>query len=80
VPDCSELTWRLVRRAWGQGIATEAVGAMLDHARAELGVRLLVAFIQAGNAASRRVAEKMGLQAGDKTLLHGLPQLVYRLD
>ena len=80
LPDCSELTWRLVRRAWGQGIATEAVGAMLDHARAELGVRALVAFIEAGNRASRRVAEKMGLQPAGETLLHGLPQLLYRLD
>ena len=80
LPDCSELTWRLVRLAWGKGVATEAVGAMLDHARAELGVRSLVAFIEAGNAASRRVAEKMGLQPAGETELHGLPQLLYRLD
>ena len=80
LPDCSELTWRLVRAAWGQGIATEAVGAMLDHARAELGVRSLAAFIEAGNRASRRVAEKMGLQPAGETVLHGLPQLFYRLD
>jgi RimJ/RimL family protein N-acetyltransferase len=80
LPNCSELTWRLIRAAWGQGIATEAVSAMLDHAHAELGVRSLVAFIEAGNQASRRVAEKMGLQPAGETLLHGLPQLLYRLD
>jgi|SRR5262245_10706557 len=80
LPGCSELTWRLVRVAWGQGIATEAVAAMLVHARAELGIRSFVAFIEAGNRASRRVAEKIGLQPAGETVLHGLPQLVYRLD
>jgi len=69
-----------VRVAWGQGIATEAVAAMLVHARAELGIRSFVAFIEAGNRASRRVAEKNGLQPTGETVLHGLPQLVYRLD
>jgi len=80
LPDCSELTWRLVRAAWAQGIATEAVSAMLDHARAELDVRSLVAFIEAGNGASRRLAEKIGLQPAGEALLNGLPQLLYRLD
>jgi RimJ/RimL family protein N-acetyltransferase len=80
LPGCSEFTWRLVRAAWGQGIATEAVDAMLGHARADLGVRSFVAFIEAGNRASRRVADKIGLQPAGETVLHGLPQLVYRLD
>jgi RimJ/RimL family protein N-acetyltransferase len=80
LPACSELTWRLARVAWGQGVATEAVAAMLGHARAELGIRSVVAFIEAGNQASRRVADKIGLQPAGETVLHGLPQLTYRLD
>ena len=80
LPDCSELTWRLVRAAWGRGVASEAVRAMLDHARAALDVRSVVAFIEAGNGASRRVAEKMGLLPAGETVLNDLPQLLYRLD
>jgi len=80
LPDCSELTWRLMRTAWGQGIATEAVRVMLDHARGDLGVRSFVAFIEAGNRASRRVAEKIGLLPTGEAVLHGYRQLVYRLD
>lgn len=80
LPGCTALTWRLARAHWGRGVASEAVGAMLRHAREDLGMRSFVAFIHADNQASRRVADKVGLRPAGETELNGYRQLVYRLD
>jgi RimJ/RimL family protein N-acetyltransferase len=80
LPGCTALTWRLGRPHWGRGIASEAVGAVLRHAREDLGLSDFVAFIHADNGASQRVADKVGLRPAGETVLHGYRQLVYRLD
>lgn len=49
----------LARDAWGQGFATEALGAMVDLAR-DLRVARLYAPFHPDNLASRRVLEKCG--------------------
>jgi len=56
-----ELGWRLARRAWGRGLATEGATAARDWALGELGMPDLISIIHPENAASRRVAEKLGL-------------------
>jgi RimJ/RimL family protein N-acetyltransferase len=53
----AELGYVLGRAYWGRGYATEAVGALLDHARA-LGLRQLEAYSFVENPASARVLEK----------------------
>ena len=45
-----------------QGIATEAVSAMLDHCFDELGLHRVQAFIHPDNRASRALAEKLGFR------------------
>lgn len=45
-----------------QGLATEAVSAMLDHCFGELRLHRLQAFIHPDNVASRRLAEKLGFR------------------
>jgi [ribosomal protein S5]-alanine N-acetyltransferase len=55
----AELGYGLGRAYWGRGYATEAVGAMLDHARL-LGLRRLEAYSFLDNQASARVLEKAG--------------------
>lgn len=45
----------------GQGYATEAVGALVDYAFATLGADVVRAYADAGNVASVRVGEKVGL-------------------
>lgn len=55
-----ELTWTIARPHWNRGIATEAAVAVLDWAAETLPVRDLVSMIPSANAASRRVAEKIG--------------------
>jgi [ribosomal protein S5]-alanine N-acetyltransferase len=54
-----ELGYGLGRAYWGRGYATEAVGAMLDHARS-IGLRRLEAYSFVDNPASARVLEKAG--------------------
>lgn len=50
------------RTAWGQGAATEAMAALVDHAFDDLLLHRLELHIAADNAASHRVAEKLGFQ------------------
>jgi len=57
-----EIGWRLRRAAWGHGYATEAAKDVLRHGFTTLGLEEIVADIDPANAASRRVAEKIGLR------------------
>jgi RimJ/RimL family protein N-acetyltransferase len=58
--DDIELAYRVARAAWGRGIASEAAGALVDHALATLGLPRLVAVTYPDNRASQRVLEKLG--------------------
>ncbi|MEX2319241.1 MAG: GNAT family N-acetyltransferase, partial [Bauldia sp.] len=56
-----EVGWRLARESWGNGYATEAAGAAVDHAFGTLGIEALVSFTTEWNQRSRRVMEKIGM-------------------
>jgi RimJ/RimL family protein N-acetyltransferase len=60
-PDEMELGYRLKRRAWGRGLATEGARALLERAGGEWGYAKICARTLAGHLASRRVMEKAGL-------------------
>jgi RimJ/RimL family protein N-acetyltransferase len=47
---------------WGNGFATEAARALIDHAFADLGHEAIIAGARISNPASRRVLEKCGFQ------------------
>jgi RimJ/RimL family protein N-acetyltransferase len=57
-----ELVYVIASAAWGQGFATEAGRAIRDHALTALDCRRLVALIHPDNAASERVAGKLGFR------------------
>ena len=57
-----ELGYRLHRRAWGQGYATEGSRALIDKGFVEHGVERVNAETMAVNVGSRRVMEKAGLR------------------
>lgn len=57
-----EIGYRLVRRAWGQGVASEAGRAVLDYGFRALGLDPIVGVAHPDNGASRRVLEKLGLR------------------
>ncbi|UCH74260.1 MAG: GNAT family N-acetyltransferase [Rhodospirillales bacterium] len=56
----AELGFWIGRGDWGQGYATEAASRMIEFARDSLGVARITATAAAGNAASRRVLDKLG--------------------
>ena len=60
--DGLELGYWLGVPYWGQGYATEAVRAMIDHAFGDLQQETLQAGARVSNPASRRVLEKCGFQ------------------
>ncbi|HJQ56163.1 MAG TPA: GNAT family N-acetyltransferase [Vineibacter sp.] len=55
-----EVGYILARAHWGRGLATEAVAALLRHCIDSLGTHRVEAMIAAENAASRRLAERLG--------------------
>jgi len=57
-----EVGYRLAKRFWGMGLATEAAMASLRFGFEVLGLDRIVAVAQPANAASCRVLEKIGLR------------------
>jgi [ribosomal protein S5]-alanine N-acetyltransferase len=57
-----EIGWTVHERFWGQGYASEAALRMLAFAFTDLKAHRVVAFCNAGNIASRRVMEKVGMR------------------
>ena len=57
-----EIGWRLRADAWGQGYAQEAAAASLAWAWQNLSCPRVVAITAAGNAKSRRLMERLGMQ------------------
>ena len=72
-----EIGYRLRRDCWGIGLATEAARACRDYGFKHAGLRRLISIIESENAASIRVAEKMGMTLAKRATFHGIPVLVY---
>jgi len=73
-----ELPWSIESRFHGEGFATEAAIASAECAR-ELGFEDAIALILPANAASRRVAEKVGFSRSGECEHAGMTHLLYRL-
>ena len=58
---CVEIGWRLARRFWGRGYATEGALAAVEVGFERLGLREIVSFTVPANARSIRVMEKIGM-------------------
>lgn len=56
-----EIGWRFVRKAWGNGHATESARAALDHAITDVGLTDIVSYTGAGNLRSQAVMKRLGL-------------------
>ncbi|CAN2532940.1 Acetyltransferase [Methylocapsa aurea] len=85
---CVEIGWRLAYPYWGQGYATEAATAALDHAFHALSLSEVVSFTALGNRRSRRVMQRLGMSYSasddfehpDIPVGHPLrPHVLYRL-
>ena len=71
VGDETEIGWRFTRKHWGFGYATEAAAAVLHHAFQTCRLDAVVADIDARNASSIRVAEKLGMRYTEDRQLEG---------
>jgi RimJ/RimL family protein N-acetyltransferase len=61
-PSVSDLGYRLLRRYWRQGLASEASRTLLAYAFDTIGQRLVIAQTMAANAGSRGVMEAVGMR------------------
>jgi RimJ/RimL family protein N-acetyltransferase len=60
IPGEARLAFYLARPYWGRGLATEAAQAFVEYGFRELGLSRIEAGINANNAASNRVVQKIG--------------------
>lgn len=72
-----ELGWMLGRPYWGLGYATEGARAALEYAFTTLQQEHVISLIRPENAASIRVATRLGEQLEGQMELLGGPALVY---
>jgi [ribosomal protein S5]-alanine N-acetyltransferase len=63
-----ELTYVIAAAFWGRGYATEAATALRDYGFQRLGITRLVSLIDPANAASARVALKLGMKLEADTI------------
>jgi RimJ/RimL family protein N-acetyltransferase len=76
-----EIGWHTKKTFWNRGIATEAATAARDLAFGRFGLSRLVAVIHPDHAASRRVAEKVGMHEEGTTILdRDYPAVIYAVE
>lgn len=74
-----EIGWRLARRVWGFGLATEGAREVMRWSFRDIGLGRLISVIHPDNTASIRVAEKIGMHPWLETVdpNHGHGLVVY---
>jgi RimJ/RimL family protein N-acetyltransferase len=75
-----EIGWTLGREYWGKGYATEGARRALDYGFTELDRDHVISCIHPDNAASIRVAERLGEKLEGESEILGIPVLVYGVD
>jgi RimJ/RimL family protein N-acetyltransferase len=74
-----EIGWSLHRSFWGRGYATEGARTALQFAFTQLDQPHVISLIHPENAASVRVAERLGERFSSSTEVMGKPALIYRV-
>ncbi|GAA0595105.1 GNAT family N-acetyltransferase [Virgibacillus siamensis] len=72
-----EIGYWVNRPYWGIGYATEIAVALKNFGLQELAKQKLIALVQPRNAASKNVAEKIGMQIEKEIVLSGQDVIVY---
>jgi RimJ/RimL family protein N-acetyltransferase len=75
-----EVAYLLDKAYWGLQLATEAASAIADYAFHKLGLKRLICLIDEGNAASQRVAEKIGMRFERQGEDEKGPYLLYSME
>ena len=66
-----ELGYRLDRAFWGRGIASEAAKMVKDYSHQTLHIPYLISIIHQKNMASKKVAQKIGMNYWKSTVFKG---------
>ncbi len=74
-----EVIWHVVKDRWRQGIATEAAGAVREHAFRAIGLRRLVALVRPDNEPSKGVARKLGMEVEGEVVFHDLRHVLWTI-
>lgn len=72
-----ELGWILARDAWGKGFASEGTRALVAHAFGQLDQTRIVCVINADNARSIAVAERLGAELQSEETEGGKRLMIY---
>lgn len=72
-----EIAWTLGRPWWGQGYATEAAIAARSAVMSDLRPDRLVSVVALDNAASARLARRLGCTPGEALTIKGKPCIVF---
>ncbi|MBC7921930.1 MAG: GNAT family N-acetyltransferase [Ferruginibacter sp.] len=75
-----EVGYRMHRRFWGRGYATEMTKAVLQYGFGQLGLRRIVAIAQPANRASTHVMEKCGLRFEKKAYHYQTDVVLYAIE
>ncbi|MEO1342165.1 MAG: GNAT family N-acetyltransferase, partial [Cyanobacteria bacterium J06635_13] len=74
-----EIGYRLARKYWGQGLATEAAQAVLGYGQQRFNFQRFVCLVEPANTRSIRVATKLGMKLEKQIIYHGLDVEMYSL-
>jgi len=74
-----DITYRLKSSAHGQGYGSELAQALVDYGFKTLGLTQITATITPDNVASKRIAQKLGMQFDRRIELLGVATDLYRL-
>jgi len=74
-----EVGWLVARERWGEGFATEGARVALDYAFTVLRAPRAISAIAPENAASIRVAEKLGLRFAETRQIAGRSVSIYEV-
>lgn len=75
-----EIGYRLAKKYWGQGLATEAARAVLEYGQQRYNFQRFVCLIEPENICSVKVALKLGMKFEKKLVYHGLNVAMYSLN
>ncbi|MCA9951196.1 MAG: GNAT family N-acetyltransferase [Anaerolineales bacterium] len=76
----TEIAFMIDKPYWGQGLGTEVAQALLAYGQNKLGLTRMVCLIEDGNAASIRIAEKIGMAFEKEGRDEIGPFLLYTID
>jgi ribosomal-protein-alanine N-acetyltransferase len=75
-----DLGYRLIRKYWGQGIATETAVASLNYGFDTLNLNEIIATVHCENASSNTIARKLGFTLCETFYLHDLKHNWYKIN